>query len=602
MTSKDVPTALLLWSMMAASMLVVAGLAAEPVPKSDTGAATAAAPAEPRMLAPTLGRPEFVQPGGNLNVVAVIPDADIVPTVELVSTRFPPRRYTLTTGAGVGGRLRQGLPIAVRVPQDMPAATYDLELSCGGVRLSAPHCVAVGSVPARVRLVHLSDMNIGELGAPGFDERLISEINLVAPTLVLATGDFLDLTCEDREGGWQRVVDFFTRLDAPALIACGDHDDLSQYCRWIAPSPVGEISVGPLRGVVLYDSPSRPIGGDAEQVTWFERTLAVPNETRSTFVLSPDECPNLLRVWQNRGVLSQMVQATRLGAWFAGGSRDWDGVEYRVLIDAAAPMLYVRTHESSTATRGGASGVSHFRIVDLEGERAWLPGALADETNPPSLPVGRLRLSFNDPNDGTQDRVSFTAVNSHDCRLDRLGARVVLRRSGPTPPWCLGAELVQAVDLGEYWDCRVAFDLPDRGALRAVVGTGPPPRQPDIEVVFDATAQLPLMRQVGKDGLSYVTSRGAIVLVHLRNRGTTPADFSPLIRLDGQTLGYVVLDEPGPTATAYRLRLGAGRTLTLHVDLTAARVTPGRRELQVYLKGGEAWWPACYPLEVTIEE
>ena len=563
--------------------------------------ALAAEPADDRILAPTLGRPTFVQPGGQLSVTAYAPAAVDPVVFELVAPTAPTHRHTLIAPEAAASQLIAGQPLSLSLTDDVPHGTYDLELRTGATRLVSRHCVAVWQPATRIRLVHLSNMNVGEPNAPDFDWRLVDEVNLVAPTLIVATGDFLDAMHADHEAGWERLTDFLTRFDAPALVACGDHDDLDLYSRHIAPSPVGDVTVGYTRGVVLFDVPRRPIAADSEQVNWLERTLAVPGDDRPTFIVSHDESPNLLRIWQSRGELPGMLKSTRVGVWFAGGHEDWDGVEYRELIDAATPMAYVRTHQSSTATCGGAEGISHYRVVDLDGGSVWLPGPDGGSAQaPPSIPVGRLQTNFDQPNDGTRDEVALTAVNNHPFRLDGLAVRILLRREGPARPWCVGARLESAVGIGHCWDCRVRFDLPEKAALRAVVGTGPAPAEPQIDVMFDSDLQLPLTRRAAGDGLSYLAADSTLALVHLRNQATEPADVTPLLRLDGQTLCYTLLDEPGPLATAYRLRIAPGRTLTLQVDLTAARVRPGRRELQVYLKGTAAWRPFCYPLDVSI--
>ena len=557
--------------------------------------------AEPRILAPTLGRPAFAQAEGQLAVTAYVAAAAEPVVFELVAADFPSHRHTLMAPEDAAAQLGTGQPLNLRLPAGVPHGTYDLVLRSGTTQLVAKHCVAVWQPTHRVRLVHLSNMNVGDPNAPDFDWQLVDEVNLVAPTLIVVTGDFLDATHPHHEAGWQRVTDYLTSFDAPAVVACGDHDDLELYSRHIAPSPVGDVVVGGLRGIVLFDVPRRPVTGDSEQVDWLERTLAVPGDDRPTFIVSHDESPNLLRVWQSRGVLPEMLNSTRVGVWFAGGHRDWDGTEYRKLLDAATPMVYVRTHQSSTATCAGAEGVSHYRVVDLDGGRVWLPGLdHAAAGGPPSIPVGLLHSVFDEPNDGTRTQVAFTAVNNHPFRLDGLGVRVLLKREGPSRPWCAGGELESAVGIGQCWDCRVRFDLPEKGALHAVAGTGPAPAEPQVDVLFDGDLQMPLTRRAAGDGVSYLAGTGALTLLHLRNRGAGPASVTPLIRLDGQTLAYTLLDEPGPLATAYRLRIAPGQTLTLQVDLTAARVRPGRRELQVYLKGTAAWRPFCYPLDVSI--
>jgi hypothetical protein len=553
------------------------------------------------ILAPTLGQPAFVPPGGTLSVVAVIPPETTPPTLELVSERAPAVRATLTRSPQPNQEASSATSLTAQVPTDLPERTYDLVLRVGDQRLVSRHCVAVRRPSPRVRLVHLSNMNIGDLGAPDFDYRLTAEVNLLAPTLIVATGDFLDLTHDDAAAGWRRLVDFLCTFDAPLLIACGDHDDLTQYARHIAPSPVGVVDVGPVRGVVLLDLPTRPISGDPDQIRWLERALAIPGDDRPTFIVSHDEYPNLLRQWQRQGTLNAQLNAGRIAAWFVGGHQDWAGTEYRELIDSASPMLYVRTHQSSAATREGATGVPHYRVIDFEGDRAHIPGAAAlPPVLPPALPVGRLSLKRHEPEDGTRHQVAFTAVNNHAFRLDDLRTHVLVAARNADPPWCRGVQLEAADLIDGVWSCRVRFGLPDKGALHAVVGCGSPPTEPELDISFDVTPRLELARRQTPEGLTYLTPTDAIALVHLANRGTQIARVTPLIRLDGQTLAYVVLDEPGPPATAYQLRIAPGGLLTLQVDLSAIRVTAGRRELQVYLKGLTACAPATCPLEIRI--
>ena len=631
---------------IAIGLFVSPALFADPGTRQETQSESV----QPVLLSPTLGRPAFVKPGGTLSIIAQLPNSGeditftlvlrhtlildlggpplqrwaarirtrfVSPTAEamghpsnatrkprcdevLISERLPRQRYRLEAGTDAPGRLATAQSITLQLPEGVLEQTYDLEIRCGDVRLVGRHCVAVGRVSDRIRLVHLSNMNIGDVSAPDFDWQLIDEINLVCPTLIVATGDFLDVTHDNPDEGWRRLADFFSRFDAPALIACGDHDDLERYSRFIAPSPVGVIEIGGYRGIVLYDLPQRPVCNDPDQVQWVERTLTSVGDERPAFIVAHDDSPNLLRGWRRRGELARMISATRLGLWFAGGHRDWDGVEYRSLIAAAEPMLYLRTHQSSRATRDGAACVSHYRIVDLFGDRVWLPGSESVQAVTPSLSAGRLSINFDGANDGSRRRIAFDVVNNHAFRLDGLGVRVLLVRNGAQRPWCLGAELEQVRELGQLWECRVGFDLPDKGARRIVVGIGPKPTLPEVEVMFDVSSRLRLERKQTGEGLTYLSRTDGSALIHLRNSSAEAATITPLLRLDGQTLAYVVLDEPGPAATACRLRIAPKATLTLQADLTVIRVSSGRRELQVYLKGPPAWWPACHPLEVVV--
>jgi hypothetical protein len=149
------------------------------------------------------------------------------------------------------------------------------------------------------------------------------------------------------------------------------------------------------------------------------------------------------------------------------------------------------------------------------------------------------------------------------------------------------------------WECWLAFDLPDKGALRAVVGAGAEPAEPQVDVQFDAPGELTLKAVTSDDGVSHQTTAwpGTLRLV---NTADHPAVVSPLVRLDGGSVPYRVAGAAGPLATAYRLRLEPGQAVTLQPDLSLLRIEPGRRELQVYVQGGLAYAPATWPLDVRM--
>lgn len=569
---------------LAVSLLLAAGGGVRAAP----GPAPEAAPAT--LLWPSQGRPVFVQPGGVLVVAAQPTDPAATLSFELVSTRAPSLRLPLTPMPTEGGL---GEVYRFDVPVDAPERTYDLEVRGPSGTTVGRHAVAVARLGRRVRLVHLGDMHVGELGVPDFDQRLIDEINLVAPTLVVASGDYLDVTHPEPDAGWRRLADFLARFDAPVLLACGDHDDLALYSRYMAPSPIGTIELGAYRGLVLYGLPSRPISADAEQVAWIERELAdTPAELRMTLVVGHDDGRDLVAHWQRGGVLTEIVNAGRVGLWLAGGWMSDRPSPGSILPDAEVPMIGLRTPPASSTTRHGAAGVAHFRVLDIEGERVTFWGPVGPGGLPGAIPVGRLHLSFDQPNDGRRDRVALTVVNSLPFRLDHVGVRVLLRRDGDRRLWCQGGRLERATAVGEVWDCRVALDLPDKGSVRAVVGTGAPPLLPDVAVRFAGPRAL----SVGPDFVVVDEWKGS---VELTNRGPQTVEIMPLLRLDGEPVAYRVREEEGPLATAYHLRLAPRQRITLQPDMLALKIEPGRRELQVYVTGGATGAPVCWPLDVV---
>jgi hypothetical protein len=555
----------------------------------------------PVLLSPTLGRPVFAEPGATVEILVQIPDATGTVAIRLISNSLPQIQYLLAPPADAATAVTAGTPLLVQVPADVPERTYDVEITSGAARLLGRHCVAIKRLGTQIRIVHLSNMNIGDLAAPDFDERLIDEVNVVAPDLIVASGDFVDRTAAGAEAIWERLPEFFSRFDAPAFIACGDHDDPQEYALHVAPNPIGTVEVGFLRGFAIYDRPTRPISDDSGQQQWLEHGLAAAGDQRLKFIVTHDDRPNLLLNWQKRGVLADMISGARLGLWLAGGHRDWDGVEYADIIHEAAPLLYVRTHQSSSSTLDGAGGVSHFRVLDITDERVAAPGWNLSETGAPSsLAVGRLSCLTSGRNDGTEGSVAVNVVNNHPFRIDHLQARVLLAGGPEARPWCLGAELISAQFIGDKWECRVGFNLPDKGAAQALVGTGATPILPTWKVRFELPAVLRLAQQKSPEGLSYAAAGNVNALIYLTNTGAAAADVTPLLRLDGDTLSYKVVEETGPPAAAYALHIPPQGSVTLQPDLSALRAAAGRRELQVYMKGLPAWTPACQPLTIVI--
>ena len=582
-------------------ILVAAAPPAGANPTQATKADEAVDATGPALLAPSLGRPAFVEPGGQLQIRARLATSATPVHVELVRPGAYELRYPLDCVADAAQRLDAGQPLTVRVPPSVPCQTYDLLITCAEVRLQGRHCVAVGRFGRSLRVVHLANMNVGDPAAPGFDERLIEEINLLAPTFIVAAGDYLDATHRDPRAGWQRAVEFFSRFDAPTVMACGDHDDMTLYSRHVAPSPIGLVDIGPNRCLVIFDHASAPIQNDRQQLGWIERTLTRPGFDGITLVASHGELPGLLDYWRSQGTLTQMISAGRVGVWLSGGHCDWDGREYAELIHAAAPMVYLRTHESSTAPRGGATGVSHYRIVDIVENRVLLPGATSGAPGTPSsTPTGYLRANLDRANDGSASRIAFSATNNLPYRLDGLAQTLRLRKQPGYQPWCHGGRMEQAIDLGDTWECRIRFDLPDKGALRAVVGSGSEPAAPAAIAQIEASPSLRFQRRVSPQGLSFCALEGDSPLVHVRNAGAQPASLSPVARLDGSPIAYRPLNADTRFATRYRLHLGAGETTTLQLDLSAFTVAPGRRDLQVYLQGEDVMIPFCQAVEVEV--
>ena len=557
----------------------------------------------PQLFSPTLGRPVFVAPGESFQVATNLPPAPAGVKFSLVYARDSRQCYRLEPAENAAAALGQGQPFELRVPPDVPPRTYDLEIRSGQHVLRGRHCVAVGVVGEFVRIVHLSNLNLGDPGAMTFDDGLIDEINLVAPTLIVATGDYLDALHPNPEQGWQTLVDVLTKFNAPILMACGEHDDIAFYSKYVSPSPIGVVNVGRHRCVILYDHMRAPIEQDAEQLRWLDTLLGRRDFASLTFIVTHSDYPNLLEYWRRNGVLGNRVRTGRLALWFVGGHTDWDNRSYRSLLDEAHPLVYLRTHQSSHAPREGASGISHYRIVDVADNCVILPETrLGQERVPPSTPRGYLSASCEGRSDGSETTLAVSVVNNLPYRLNKLTQWVRLRKIPGGEPWCQGGQLEEVIDLGTCWECALRLSAPDKGSVLAIAGSGPQPATPRIAVQFQTDDTLVFEPRTTAADVSFAALASQAPVVHLTNAGEEPVAISPLIRLDGNPISYRPAEGNATFATAYRLNLPPGDGISLQLDLSAATVGAGRRELQVYLRGLTAVVPYCQPVRVVVTQ
>lgn len=560
------------------------------------GACSFCAAEQPRdsdiFVRPALGRPALVRPGGSFTVVLREPLGkkarfwlraslwpEVVCPLEPVATQ-------------ADGRVR-----TLRVPPDAPQLVWDLLMQDGAATHVRHHCVGVLGEGRRLRIVHISDLRIGELTAPQPSETLRAEVNLLAPDLVVLTGDLVDAACENPDATWASVAGWLRGFEAPLIIAIGDHDDPQQFARWITPEPVALLPVGPHRVLVLRDHARNPLLRDAQQLRWIEHALAGVERDGITIVVSHDARPGLLAAWRRAGVLSERLAQSRLGLWLAGGTQDWDGRSFRSLIDAAEPLHYLATAAGSTTTAGGAPGVPHYRVIEIGRDRVR---ELSDDPNtdpPASLAAGGLRV-VEQPASGAGWR-RLRVLNAHARPLRRLALWLRLPATGSAEPWLRGGRIAQRVRTPIGWLVQVRFDAPDRGATELLAGVGAPPQEPGVQVEFLLPDVLTFEPRSAGGGITYQRLLNGPAWIELHNIGRDVRRVRPMVRLDGRAVAYRTADE-GAFVLARGIELRPGERVRLRLDLSVARVRPGPHEVQVYLYGLDPLAPLCRRVRVEI--
>jgi len=532
---------------------------------------------------PSQGRPIFITPGETFSFVMSLPaefkgDVGFIlqhalePSVRIpVKPTTPPAYFN-----------EEYCMLVLQVGAKVEPGLYDLEVRTEVGAYRAPHSIkVVNAFKSKFRFVHLSNMNVGDLTAPEFDEMLPKEINLLAPEFIIATGDYTEWSrARDDATSWKRVLTFLEKFSAPVYMLCGGHDHEASFTDFVASRPIGTIDYGDYHVLLLLDHPGNPIDQDYSQIRWIEADLKRNRDKRINFIATNSDEMGLLDVWRQRGNIEQYVKDHNIRMMLAGGSADWDYKEFADKLRGLDEFHYVRTHQSSTCMRGRATGFSHYRVIEVDGDALSYvySNDSAAERLQHSIPTGRLRAFFDAPNNGKSRRVGVTVQNALNQRFD--GAKVWLRvaKNGRTQPSVAPGELLRVLDAGKHWACEVAFDLPEKGAVKIVAAAAPEDIPPPLPVV--ATLSGPrdwtFAAKSTDFGMSYFDCEAEVAL-ELTNPGASPRTVWPVVRVNGS---QVHLDRT--VAPRLPLTLKAGETLSIPLALSLRRVSPGPHTVQVH--------------------
>jgi hypothetical protein len=501
--------------------------------------------------------------------------------VSLVHTQLDTVRHELEPNGPIVrvqeryGQLVFGIPASAR------DGLYDLEVRGDDWTHRIRHCIGVVTrFASRFRFVHLSDMNVDDPSAPAFDARLADEINLLAPAFIVATGDFTEWArMLDQPGDWTRVLAFFARFDAPAFLICGDHDHQAGFSGQVVNSPVGSFDYGNHHGILLLDHSAQRLGDDV--VRWLRDDLADHRDSIFNFIVTHNDALDVLDVLAPDGNLPQFVRDHRLAMIITGGHTDWDYHEFAGKLAGLEDLHYIRTHQASTALRDRATGVSHYRVIEVDGERIdyVYPDDMARVDAQHSIPVGRLRVFHEDPNDGTRTRVRAVVQNALNQPFDncRLWLRVAKAADATVRPRIAGGRLRAVFDGGSFWLCDVGYDLPDKGGARVMVATeGTLPKPAPLSIALGGPRELTFAPQRSPDGIAYYACRDTLLL-RLTNHDGEPVRTWPVVRLNGNVVP--VDDEHGQSRP---VTIAPGETLEIPLRLALGRVSPGRHLMQVF--------------------
>jgi len=191
------------------------------------------------VMRPILSVPAIVTPGGSFTIEAKASPSASAWAATLTRASGASHALVIDSASYLAGHERWFL--AAAIPPDVPAETYDLEVSAsGGVFDEVAHCVTVRqSIDEDFYFVQITDPHLPthlyyyQSGADTDTTEMedmhavIDDINIMNPDFVLLTGDVVN------EGELEDFLDkrYFTKahrilrkLDVPVFVVAGNHD------------------------------------------------------------------------------------------------------------------------------------------------------------------------------------------------------------------------------------------------------------------------------------------------------------------------------------------------------------------------------------------
>jgi hypothetical protein len=561
-----------------------------------------------QILEPTQGRARIIKAGDSFYFMFRVEKLDM-PRIEasLVNSICPGERITLSAEGSTPTAIQGNhWVLMLKVPETTKPGVYDLMIDLGvGYQKVANAVKVIDQYKKKFRFVHLSNMNIGDPTSPDFDYRLVEEINLLNPEFIIATGDFIENAgVEHNSESWRLVKKYLSRFNAPSYILCGDQDDPISFPSLINPSLVGTLDYGMLHFFFMMDSSYHPVEQDTAQIKSMITDLTNSKNGQTTFLVGNRDnlgvIDGLTTMGQNPADLFAQGKVRYL---LFGGSTDWDFKEYAEKLSSVKvpDLAYVRTAQSSTCMKNGGSGVSQYRVFDVDGDqiRYIYPDEQASATLQHSVPVGRMKILYQGPNDGSQKMQMATVVNALNQSFDNC--RLIFRIAGTDPGSVkiANGKIERVIPTGKNeLVVSVLVDVPEKGATQVMVTSDPAAMGPyealPVKISLNTPKKLNFAAAETGPGLNFFASEDKLELT-LANTSDRTISVVPQVTLGGQELIIARESLPqstppangdnssSPTSISNMINLAAGQTVTLLIQPAARYVYPGSHSIVVYL-------------------
>ena len=578
-----------------------------------------------QVLEPTQGRARIVNAGNSFYFMFRVEKLD-VPRIDvsLVNTFCETERVKLSA---------QGTPTAIQgnhwvlmlnVPKSAKPGVYNLIIDFGvGYQKIANAIKIIDQYKNKFRFVHLSNMNIGDPTAPDFDYRLVEEINLLNPEFIIATGDFIENAGLRHDAqSWKRVKDFLSRFHAPSYILCGDQDDPISFTSQINPSLVGTLNYGSLHFFFMMDSSYHPIEQDTSQLKAMITDLTNLKNTQTTFLVGNRDSlgvfEGLAALGQNPGDIFTQGKVRYL---LFGGSTDWDFKEYAQKLASLelTDLAYIRTAQSSTCMKNGGSGISRYRVFDVDNDhiRYIYPDEQANHTAQHSVPAGRLKVLDQGPNDGSQNIESAMVVNTLNQSFDACRILLQLAGSDPESVCVANGQIERVIPAGQNKLLVSAIvDVPEKGSTQIVATSNPDAmaRYEAIPVKMELRSPEKLIFTPGltSTGLEFFSTTDKLELT-LTNTSQQNIALALQVTLAGQELIiprelFSPSTQPENTdqnedadASSNMIHLATGQSLTIPIQPAVRFIYPGNHSIVIYTLNDPLRRAKTFPVNIVVK-
>lgn len=301
--------------------------------------------------------------------------------------------------------------IQCKIPENLPVELYDLEVSNNKEKDKRLRAVKVISeYKDKFYFAHLTDIHIGGPYPKASEtfEKTIEELNLTNPEFIILTGD---LTDNGKLEEYMELLRITNNSRIPTYFLPGNHDveahkDIEQLYRW--KKYIGDnyysFRYGNYNFLLLDNSSCKEGSMDTfatsdfpeEQLIFAEKTLEENKDAKLQFIAYH------VPTRENISYIHKLADKYKVKLVLYG-----HGHEDRVDVSGTTPTNYVETTSLAMEKR--------YRIVKVEGDNVSFNYGDSDRL---SMPAGRTKISFSNPNDGTSPQNTATIKNPMRERYD----------------------------------------------------------------------------------------------------------------------------------------------------------------------------------------